>query len=76
MSAHVRRRRKAADQVAEWNTLHVVGDRVIVRRDNGKPFHTTTRSEAQLSRANGVAVIFVEGIAGYYLLERVQGEEA
>jgi hypothetical protein len=46
---------------------------VTVRRDDGTLFHTTTRSAAYVAASN-CAVIFVKGIAGYYLLDRVQAE--
>jgi hypothetical protein len=73
MKQRVRDMIRANNEVAEWNATHHSGDRVTVRRDSGAVLHTTTRSEAQLS-SNGRAVIFLEGIAGYYLLDRVQGE--
>jgi ribosomal protein L5 len=73
MKQNVRDRIYAQNSVDEWNAANKIGCRVTLRRDNGTFLHTTTRSAAQLSRDNR-AVIFVEGVAGYYLLDRVQAE--
>lgn len=61
------REQRACD---EWNRRHPVGDEVSVLLDNGVRRDTTTRSEAYVSNS-GHAVIFLTGISGYYLLERV-----
>jgi hypothetical protein len=58
-----------------WNQAHPVGSRVEVRRDNGQRLATKTRSEAFVE-ANGLPVIFVERINGYYKLDRVTAVEA
>ena len=63
----------AQNSVELWNATHFVGQRVSVRRDNGSVTSTTTRSEAQIS-SGGQAVIFLDGIAGYYLLDRVKAD--
>lgn len=56
--------------VDRWNLKHHVGTPVIVLRDDGSEFHTTTRSTAWLLGGHS-AVIQVEGIAGAYSLSRV-----
>lgn len=69
------RRRKTQSELLRacnsWNKRYPVGTRVLVRRDSGVIEETKTRSGAQLAES-GVAVIFLEGIAGYYLLDRVE----
>jgi len=61
---------KAQRACDAWNRKHPVGDEVTVLLDNGVQRTTTTRSEAYVCNS-GYAVIFLSGIAGYYLLERV-----
>ncbi len=56
--------------VDRWNLKHHVGMPVIVLRDDGSEFETTTRSTAWLLGGHS-AVIQVEGIAGSYSLSRV-----
>lgn len=58
-------------EVEVWNRLHEVGAAVTVRRDDGSVTHTRTRSAAQVMGGH-TAVIWVEGIAGCYLLSRVK----
>lgn len=53
-----------------WNTAHPVGTAVVLKRDNGVSMDTKTRSEAYVCEA-GYPVIFLEGVSGYYLLDRV-----
>lgn len=53
-----------------WNEQHPEGTPVKVRRDNGEILETVTRSEAWVDE-NGIQVIMVKGIAGYYRLDRV-----
>jgi hypothetical protein len=55
----------------DWNAKHPEGTAVYVRRDTGHDFATATRSEAYVD-ANGYPVIFLRGISGYYLLDRVR----
>ena len=59
--------------VENWNLEHPVGSKVDVRLDSGEVKHTTTRSEAYVSHS-GHAVIFLVGVSGYYLLDRVSAE--
>lgn len=70
MNRELKRREKAEADCKHWNRLHPVGDACKVTLDNGAVRDTTTRSEAYVS-ASGHAVIFLTGISGYYLLDRV-----
>jgi hypothetical protein len=54
----------------EWNAEYPVGTPVMVVKDSGAMVSGKTRSEAFVCNA-GYAVIFVTGIRGYYLLDRV-----
>lgn len=65
-----RTRRQSENQCAIFNKLYPLGQRVKVRLDSGEERETTTRSEAYVCEA-GYAVIFMNGIRGYYLLDRV-----
>jgi hypothetical protein len=62
--------RKAEKLVEAWNREHVVGAPVTVRRDDGTELQTRTRSAAQVLSGH-TAVIWVDGIAGCYDLQRV-----
>ncbi len=57
-------------QCDEWNVAHAIGTSVRVRRDNGDVTATRTRSEAYLLSGH-TPVIFLDGISGAYLLDRV-----
>lgn len=57
-------------QVDEFNTKYAIGQRVSVRKDAGDGIITSTRSAAQLLSGHS-AVIWLDGIAGCYLLDRV-----
>ena len=69
-----RRRRSFATQIDDWNNANPIGSPVIVERDDGTTLATTTRSAA-LSLNGHTPVIFVDGIAGCYLLDRVTPRE-
>lgn len=56
-------------EVENWNLKHQVGTPVRLRKDLST-IETTTRSEAYIC-ASGHAVIFLEGVSGYYGLDRV-----
>jgi len=58
-----------------WNERYPEGTPVTVTRDNGEQFETVTRSEAGYAE-NGIAVIMVKGIAGYYRLDRVRAQQS
>jgi hypothetical protein len=53
-----------------WNGANPVGTAVRLKRDSGETIETKTRSEAYVANA-GYPVIFLEGVTGYYLLDRV-----
>lgn len=62
-----RKPRSAAD---DWNGRHPIGTPVTLRKDNGETVKTITRSAASVLSGHS-AVIFVEGVSGCYLLDRV-----
>jgi len=55
----------------EWNEKHEIGIGVLVVRDDGKLWHTKTRSRAW-TLGGGQAVIALEGRSGGYDLSRVR----
>ena len=57
-------------KVDAWNKRYAIGQAVAVRRGEGQVLRTRTRSSAQLLSGH-TAVIWVDGIAGCYLLDRV-----
>lgn len=59
-----------ADCVA-WNNTNPHGTEVLLRKDTGEEVRTKTRGDAYMCNA-GYPVIFLEGISGYYLLDRVR----
>lgn len=61
---------RAKDAVFNWNRDYPEGTAVVVRKDDGSFHHGTTRSPA-IEAYSGDAVIFVTGLSGYYLLDRV-----
>ena len=65
-------KKRAKDAVADWNRTHAVGIDVIVTKDRGEQVRTKTRSPAQTGSGGVVAVIFLDGISGYYDLSRVK----
>lgn len=65
-----RSRRQHENQCSVFNKLYTVGQRVKVLLDSGEERETTTRSEAYVCDA-GYSVIFLNGVRGYYLLDRV-----
>lgn len=68
------KRTEVETEVHLWNRTYPVGMPVEVTRDNGEKFLTFTRERAEVA-ASGHAVIWVEGISGYYLLSRVRAIE-
>lgn len=58
------------EQCDGFNARYPVGQRVTVRKDNGEGVSTTTRSRAEVLGGHS-AVIWLEGISGCYLLNRV-----
>jgi hypothetical protein len=63
--------RRLERQVKEWNRDCPVGTPVTVSRDDGSEFETKTRSAARVLSGH-TAVIWVDGIAGCYSLDRVR----
>lgn len=57
-------------QVEKWNAKYPVGSVVIVRMDGGELRETKTRSAAEVLSGHS-AVIWLDGISGCYLLDRV-----
>jgi adenosine/AMP kinase len=58
-------------QCDDWNNAYPIRQLVRVRKDDGSTIDTCTRSAAQVLSGH-TAVIWVEGIAGCYLLDRVR----
>ena len=54
----------------DFNARYPVGQKVSVRKDAGDGQITTTRSAAEVLSGHS-AVIWLEGISGCYLLDRV-----
>jgi hypothetical protein len=61
--------RDARSLVERWNRAVPVGSRVLVTRDNGEIQECHTRARADLIGTK-VAVIWLTGITGCYLLDR------
>ena len=57
-------------QCDAFNARYPVGQAVTLRRDNGEGFQTVTRSPAEVLSGHS-AVIWLEGVTGCYLLDRV-----
>jgi hypothetical protein len=55
---------------ADWNAKYPVGTAVVLKKDSGNEVTTKTRSTARISDA-GYPVIFLEGVTGYYIMDRV-----
>jgi len=62
---------KLQKQCDAWNSANSVGATVKVRLDNGETRETRTRTEAHVLSGHS-AVIWLEGITGCYLLDRVR----
>ena len=60
--------------VDAWNAKYPVGTKVVVTLDNHERKETVTRSEAEVLSGHS-AVIWLEGIRGCYLLDRVRAVE-
>jgi hypothetical protein len=58
------------NQCEMFNSRYPVGTRVAVRTDDGEAVITNTRSKADVLSGH-TAVIWLEGIAGCYVLDRV-----
>lgn len=63
---------KLQKQCDDWNEVNPVGCDVELRRDfDDKLTKTKTRSEAQILSGH-TAVIWLDGISGCYMLDRVK----
>ena len=60
--------------VDAWNAKYPAGTKVVVTLDNHERKETVTRSDAQVLSGHS-AVIWLEGIRGCYLLDRVRAIE-
>lgn len=61
---------KLQAQCEAFNSKYPVGQKVSVRKDAGDAMITVTRSKAEVLSGHS-AVIWLEGISGCYLLDRV-----
>lgn len=61
---------KLRAQCESFNAKYPVGQKVSVRKDGGYGVITVTRSRAEVLSGHS-AVIWLEGITGCYLLDRV-----
>jgi len=61
---------KAVKACSAWNAKWPVDTRVTVRLDSGEMRETVTRTAAEVLSGHS-AVIWLEGISGCYLLDRV-----
>lgn len=55
---------------ADWNAKYPVGTEVVLKRDSDQEMRTKTRSAAYTSDS-GYPVVFLEGVTGYYIMDRV-----
>jgi hypothetical protein len=62
---------KLQAQCDSWNAANPVGSIVILSRDDGVKLRTKTKSEAQMLMGH-TPVIWLEGVNGVYLLDRVR----
>jgi hypothetical protein len=58
------------EQCDRFNARYPVGQKVTVRKDDGEGVSTVTRSKAEVLSGHS-AVIWLDGISGCYLLDRV-----
>lgn len=64
------RKQKQRNACEKWNASNPIGTAVNLNRDDGSVQRSKTRSAAYVCES-GYAVIFLEGVTGYYLLNRV-----
>jgi hypothetical protein len=58
-------------KASEWNELHKPGIGVLVKLDDGRLWHTKTRSEAW-KLGDGQPMVMLDGKSGGYDLSRVK----
>jgi len=71
MKPNTKKLRSLRAQVDAWNMRFPVGTEVSLEKDSGEVVITKTRSNAELLSGHS-AVIWLEGISGCYLLDRVK----
>jgi len=57
-------------EVTIWNDAYPIGTKVKLVLDEGEPIETITRSKAEVLSGHS-AVIWLRGVTGCYLLDRV-----
>ena len=67
----LKRFNKLQDQCDAWNKANPIGCNVQVTLDSGEVKATTTRSEAEILSGH-TAVVWLNGVRGCYLLDRVK----
>jgi hypothetical protein len=70
MEERAMRKRLTQKDCDAWNAKHPVGTAVTVRLDNGEVQQTKTKSAAEMLSGH-TAVIWLDGISGCYMLDRV-----
>lgn len=65
------RKLDGAKLVADWNRQNPIGIKVAMTKDDGSVHLTTTRSQAELLSGH-TPVIWLDGVRGCYLLDRVK----
>jgi len=73
MNHRQKNQRIAFLEVENWNLLHDVGTPVLLTKDSGEAISTKTRSRAEIA-SSGHAVIWLDGVSGFYLLDRVKAQ--
>lgn len=62
---------KQQKAVDKWNAKYQIGQAVLLRKDSGETVRTKTRSAAEVLSGH-TAVIWLEGVTGCYMLNRVK----
>lgn len=62
---------KLKKQCDDWNAANPIGCNVVLTKDGGEEFPTKTRSEAEVLSGHS-AVIWLDGVRGCYMLDRVK----
>lgn len=63
-------RKQLQAEVDRFNARYPLGSSVDLRKDNGEVLRTVTRSHAEVLEGHS-AVIWLRGVVGCYLLDRV-----
>lgn len=62
-------------KVDAWNAKYSIGQEVDLTKDDGQVMRTKTRSEAEVLSGH-TAVVWLDGVRGCYLLDRVKAVTA